>query len=93
MSPERRPLRAVQWTTGNIGHQTVRALLAHRDLVLVGAYAHSKAKVGRDVAALCGLDEPTGVLATDDSAPSWRSTWTVSSTPRCTPTSMSWSVC
>ena len=58
--------RVVQWTTGNVARQTVRAVLARRDLELVGAYAFSPAKVGKDVAELCGLDEPLGIAATDD---------------------------
>ena len=58
----------VQWTTGNVARQTVRAVLARPDLRLVGAFAHSEAKDGRDVAELCGLSEPTGVLATRDTA-------------------------
>lgn len=61
-------LRVVQWTTGNVARQTVRAVLARADLELVGAYAHSPAKVGRDVGELCGLDAPTGVRATGDVA-------------------------
>ena len=56
----------VQWTTGNVARQTVRAVLARPDLRLVGAFAHSDAKDGRDVAELCGLPEPTGILATGD---------------------------
>ena len=61
-----RPLRIVQWTSGNVARQTVRAVLARPDLELVGLYAHSTTKVGKDAAELCGLDAPTGVLATDD---------------------------
>lgn len=57
--------RIVQWTTGNIGQQSVRAIVANPDLELVGCYAWSPDKVGRDVGELCGLD-PLGVLATDD---------------------------
>src|SRR5262249_33604684 len=59
-------LRVVQWTTGNVGRQAVGAVMARPDLELVGVYAHDPAKVGRDAAELCGLDEPTGVLATAD---------------------------
>ena len=59
------PLRVIQWTTGNIARQAVRAVLSRPDLELVGVYAYSDAKVGRDAAELCGLDEPTGVLATN----------------------------
>ena len=58
--------RVVQWTTGNVARQTVRAVLARPDLELVGVYAFSGDKVGRDVGDLCGLDRPTGVTATDD---------------------------
>jgi len=58
--------RVVQWTTGNVGRQTVGAIVAHPGLELVGVFAHDPAKVGRDAAELCGLDEPTGVLATND---------------------------
>ena len=57
-------LRIVQWTTGNVGKQSVR----HRrnpGLELVGCYAWSPDKVGRDVGELCGLD-PLGVRATND---------------------------
>jgi 4-hydroxy-tetrahydrodipicolinate reductase len=58
-------LRVVQWTTGNVGKQTVAAIAANRDLELVGCYAWSPDKVGRDVGELCGL-APLGVTATND---------------------------
>jgi hypothetical protein len=64
--PAARPLRIVQWTTGNVARQTVRAILDREDLELVGVFAHSPDKVGRDAAELCGLDAPTGVIATGD---------------------------
>ncbi len=64
-SPADRPLRIIQWTTGNVARQTVRAVLGHPGLELVGAFAHSAGKVGRDVGDLVGLD-PVGVTATDD---------------------------
>jgi hypothetical protein len=57
--------RVVQWTTGNVGRQSVEAIVAHPDLELVGCFAWSAEKIGRDVGELCGL-APTGVLATDD---------------------------
>jgi hypothetical protein len=56
--------RVVQWTTGNVGKQSVKAIVAHPDLELVGCYAWSSDKVGKDVGELCGLP-PIGVLATD----------------------------
>ncbi|HBZ71202.1 MAG TPA: dihydrodipicolinate reductase [Deltaproteobacteria bacterium] len=58
-------LRVVQWTTGNVGKQSVAAIARNPGLELVGCYAWSPDKVGRDVGALCGLD-PLGVTATDD---------------------------
>jgi 2,4-diaminopentanoate dehydrogenase len=57
--------RVVQWTTGNVGKQSVKTVVAHPDLELVGCFAWSPEKVGRDVGDLCGL-APTGVTATDD---------------------------
>jgi hypothetical protein len=57
--------RVVQWTTGNVGKRSVRAVVAHPDLDLVGCYAWSPDKVGRDVGELCGIG-PVGVAATDD---------------------------
>lgn len=63
-----RPLRVIQWTTGNIGRRSAHAILARPDLELVGVYAHGADKVGKDAAELCGWPEPTGVVATDDVA-------------------------
>jgi hypothetical protein len=57
--------RVVQWTTGNVGRQSVQTIVAHPDLELVGCYAWSADKVGRDAGELCGI-APTGVLATND---------------------------
>ena len=58
-------LRIVQWTTGNVGKQTAIAIHANPGLELVGCYAWSPDKVGRDVGELCGR-EPFGVTATND---------------------------
>lgn len=58
-------LRVVQWTTGNVGDRSVRAIVANPELELVGCYAWSPEKVGRDVGELVGI-EPVGVTATDD---------------------------
>jgi 4-hydroxy-tetrahydrodipicolinate reductase len=63
-----RPLRVIQWTTGNIGRRSLHAVLARPDLELVGVYAHGADKVGKDAAELCGWPEPTGIRATDDVA-------------------------
>jgi hypothetical protein len=58
-------LRVVQWTTGNVGKQSVQAIVRRPDLELVGCYAWSSDKVGRDAGELCGIG-PLGVPATDD---------------------------
>lgn len=63
-----RPLRVLQWTTGNIGRRSAHAILSRPDLELVGVYAHGADKVGKDAAELCGWPEPTGVIATNDIA-------------------------
>jgi hypothetical protein len=61
-----RPLRVIQWTTGNVGRRSLHAILNRDDLELVGVYAHGSDKVGVDAAELAGHPTPTGILATDD---------------------------
>ena len=58
-------LRVIQWTTGNVGKQSVQAIVRRPDLELVGCYAWSDDKAGRDVGELCGIDA-VGVQATND---------------------------
>jgi hypothetical protein len=57
--------RIVQWTTGNVGVEAVKAVVANPEYELVGCYAWSPDKVGTDVGALCGVGA-TGVLASND---------------------------
>ncbi len=64
-APRTTPYRVVQWTTGNIGKSSVQAIAANPNFELVGCYAWSPDKVGRDAGELCGI-EPLGVLATSD---------------------------
>ena len=59
------PYRVVQWATGNIGLRSLRAVIEHPDLELVGLYVYSESKAGKDAGELCGLS-PVGVLATRD---------------------------
>jgi 4-hydroxy-tetrahydrodipicolinate reductase len=66
MTESGRRLRVIQWSTGNAGRCALRGILRHPELELVGVHAHSKAKVGKDAAELCGEGRPTGVVATDD---------------------------
>ncbi|HZQ31760.1 MAG TPA: dihydrodipicolinate reductase, partial [Mycobacterium sp.] len=60
-----RPYRVVQWTTGNVGKSSLQAIAANPTLELVGCYAWSKDKAGRDVGELVGID-PLGITATND---------------------------
>ncbi len=59
--------RVVQWATGNIGTRSLRAVIEHPRLELVGVRVTNPDKVGQDAGTLCGL-EPTGIAATDDLA-------------------------
>ena len=59
--------RVVQWTTGNVGMRSVRAVVTNPELELVGCYAWAADKVGLDVGELCGI-EPLGITATNDVA-------------------------
>ncbi|OBI14796.1 dihydrodipicolinate reductase [Mycobacterium sp. E2462] len=58
--------RVIQFSTGNVGRHSLRAIIGRPDLELVGVHAASADKVGKDAAQLCGLDVPTGIVATDD---------------------------
>jgi hypothetical protein len=59
------PYRVVQWTTGNVGKSSVEAIAKNPNYELVGLYAWSKDKAGRDAGELAGI-EPLGVKATND---------------------------
>ena len=60
-----RPLRVVQWATGNVGRAALRAIAARPDLELVGVFVSSPDKDGRDAGELAGTG-PLGVAATAD---------------------------
>jgi hypothetical protein len=49
-----RPLKVIQWTTGNIGRRSLHAILGRPDLELVRVFAHGIDKVGKDAAEMCG---------------------------------------
>lgn len=55
--------RVVQWATGNIGSRSLRQVIEHPNLELVGLYVHSEEKEGRDAGELSGLGTTTGILA------------------------------
>lgn len=58
-------LRVIQWNTGKVGKLAMRGVLDDPRLELVGVFAHSPDKVGKDAGDLCGRPA-TGVTATDD---------------------------
>jgi 2,4-diaminopentanoate dehydrogenase len=49
-----------------VGRHSLRAVIGRPDLELIGVHAASADKIGQDAAQLCGLDEATGIIATDD---------------------------
>jgi 4-hydroxy-tetrahydrodipicolinate reductase len=58
-------LRVIQWSTGNVGGYTLRAILGHPEIELAGVYVHSEKKSGRDSGELCGLP-PIGIQASNE---------------------------
>ena len=67
MNPQ--PIRVVQWTTGKVAREAIKAILDRPELELVGLYAFSADKVGRDVGELIELGHTVGVKATDQIYP------------------------
>lgn len=57
--------RVIQWGTGNVGLFSLRCIIDHPELELVGVCVHSAAKAGKDAGELCGT-KPVGVRATAD---------------------------
>lgn len=59
-----RTYRVIQWATGNIGSRSLRTVIEHPEMKLVGLWVSSPEKAGRDAGELCGLP-PVGVKATN----------------------------
>ncbi|MEM7409810.1 MAG: dihydrodipicolinate reductase [Myxococcota bacterium] len=57
--------RVIQWATGGIGKAAIEGILSHPELELVGVWAHSQEKDGKDVGEILER-EPVGVEATND---------------------------
>jgi 4-hydroxy-tetrahydrodipicolinate reductase len=57
--------RVIQWAPGLVGKQTLKGIIDHPDLELVGLWVHSKDKAGMDAGEFCGYGE-TGVTAVAD---------------------------
>ncbi len=65
-------LRVVQWATGNVGTRSLRRIVEHSGMELVGLYVSSEEKVGLDAARLIdrdigfdGICTDTGVISTN----------------------------
>lgn len=58
-------LRVIQWATGSMGRTSLRRIIDHPDLELVGVYVYSDKKAGVDAGEIARRP-PTGVLATND---------------------------
>lgn len=60
-----RKYKVVQWATGSVGRTTLRRIIDHPDLELVGLYTYGSAKVGVDAGTIAKRG-PTGVKATNN---------------------------
>jgi hypothetical protein len=60
-----RKYRVVQWATGGMGRNVLRAIIDHPSLELAGVYVYGADKAGRDAGELARRPA-TGVIATDD---------------------------
>ncbi|WP_373096189.1 hypothetical protein [Zhongshania sp.] len=65
MSTSANPIRVVQWTTGKVASEAIKAILNRPNLELVGVFAFSKEKAGLDVGDLAGLGKKINLKATD----------------------------
>jgi hypothetical protein len=59
-------IRVAQIGTGNVGRHALAGILANPQFELTGVWVSSEAKAGLDAATLAGLDQLTGVVATND---------------------------
>jgi hypothetical protein len=57
--------RVIQWATGSIGRSTLRRIIDHPDLTLVGLYVYGKNKIGCDAGEIAKRPS-TGVIATNN---------------------------
>lgn len=60
-----RTYRVAQWATGNVGSRALRRVIEHPHMELVGCWVSNPDKVGRDAGVLAGINEATGVKATN----------------------------
>ena len=55
-------LKVIQWATGNVGTFSLRVILGHPELELVGLIVHGEDKEGRDAGSFCDAGE-SGIRA------------------------------
>ena len=84
-----RPLRVIQWTTGNIGRRSLHAIIGRDDMELAGVFAHGADKVGSTPPSSPGGRSPPGSRPPTTSMSWWRCGPTPAATTRCGPASMS----
>lgn len=63
MITNNKPLRVVQWATGNVGLRSMREIIRDPAFELVGALTYNAEKAGIDAGTLCG-EAPVGVKMT-----------------------------
>ena len=61
-----KPIRVVQWGTGNTGTVALQAILDAPGLDLVGVFAHNPDLCGKDAGQLAGTDFAVAVAVTSD---------------------------
>ena len=66
MSNKKQPVRVVQWTSGKVAIQSAKAVLERDDMDLVGMFAFSQEKHGKDIGELCNLGHDIGVKASSN---------------------------
>ena len=59
-------IKVVQIGTGNVGRHALTQLINDPRFELTGVWVSSQSKAGKDAAELAGLDNPTGIIATND---------------------------
>ena len=60
-----KPIRVVQWGSGNVGRSSIATVHSRPDTEIVGLFVTNPDKVGRDVGELAGIG-PIGVAASGD---------------------------
>jgi len=53
--------KVILWSSGNAGLNTLRVIMNHPELELVGVVVNDPAKAGKDAAELCGLNQVSGI--------------------------------